>query len=629
MERSLEQELRQSKERAEMLLNIAAEIIIWEDFDGTILLLNEAGHKILGYTSPELIGKNWFDTCIPAENRQEVQRYFRMLKESAPTSIANHENEVVTRTGERKTILWHNSMLKDENGKDIGLFSSGEDITDRKNAELALQALNEEYEAMNEELRSTTDELHAQNEELLRSQESLKRSEAQLRQAESAARIGHWTLDLNTGTMTASKGAEAIYGVDFETASLAEIQKIPLPEYRPMLDKALADLITKGKRYDLHFKIRRQNDGAIVAIHSVATFDSAANTVFGVLHDITRLKETEETLQKSVESLSFVLDASNLGYSDNDFTTGTIIRNERWAAMLGYTLSEIEENDIRLEDLMHPDDAQEAERITQEHLAGKTDSYRMQYRLRTKQGTYKWILDCGKVIARDPDGRPTRACGTHQDITEEKEYEKKIEKLLADKELLLKEVHHRIKNNMNTISSLLFLQAETVGEPAAVNALHDAIHRIQSMSILYDKLYRSDDYTVLSVREYLSALVDDVLANFPNGMQVTARKDMQEFTLDARRLQPLGIIVNELLTNTMKYAFKGRSGGTLAISASIVDGHITISVQDDGNGIPDAVSFENSTGFGLQLVQALTEQLRGRIRIERGNGTRVVLEFPA
>lgn len=622
-------ELLRSKQRAEMLLDIAAEIIIWEDFDGTILLLNEAGHKILGYTSPELIGKNWFDTCLPQENRQEVRRYFKTFKESPPATIGNHENQVITRTGERKTILWHNAMLKDKDGKIIGLFSSGEDITDRKNAELALQAANEEYQVINEELRSTTEELRAQNEELQRSQESLRLSEARLCQAEAAAGVGHWTLDLNTSTMTASRGAEAIYGVDFESASLAEVQKIPLPEYRPMLDKALFDLVARGIPYDLHFKIRRQNDGAIIAVHSVATFDGAANTVFGVLHDITALKETEESLKKSVESLSFVLEASNLGYSDNDLSTGTIVRNERWARMLGYTLSEIQENNIPLADLIHPDDAAEVERITQEHLAGTTDTYRMRYRLRTKDGSYRWILDCGKVIARDSEGRPTRICGTHQDITEEQEYEKRIEKLLDDKELLLKEVHHRIKNNMNTISSLLFLQAETVREPAAVSALHDAIHRIQSMSILYDKLYHSEEYTALSVAEYLSALLDDVLANFPNGMLVRAKRELQEFTLDARRLQPLGIIVNELLTNIMKYAFKGRDGGLITLSASTADGHITIAVGDNGNGVPESVSFENSTGFGLQLVYALVEQLNGTIRLERGGGTSVVLEFPA
>ena len=100
-----------------------------------------------------------------------------------------------------------------------------------------------------------------------------------------------------------------------------------------------------------------------------------------------------------------------------------------------------------------------------------------------------------------------------------------------------------------------------------------------------------------------------------------------DFSLDAKRLQSLGIIINELLTNIMKYAFKGRKRGLIVATATNVGGHITCSVKDDGNGMPESVSFETSAGFGLQLVQALTQQLEGTIRIERNNGTRFIIEF--
>jgi len=204
---------------------------------------------------------------------------------------------------------------------------------------------------------------------------------------------------------------------------------------------------------------------------------------------------------------------------------------------------------------------------------------------------------------------------------------KKADGLLHEKELILKEVHHRIKNNMNTISGLLSLQASTVSEPNAIKALEDAKNRIHSMSLLYDKLYRSVDFNEISVKEYFSSLVDDVLENFPNRGVVRVEKNLQNFNLNTKCLQPLGIIINELLTNIMKYAFKGRDSGMIVFSATNINRHVAISVQDDGIGMPESVSFEHSTGFGLQLVQALTHQLNGTIRIERGNGTKVVLEF--
>jgi two-component sensor histidine kinase len=108
---------------------------------------------------------------------------------------------------------------------------------------------------------------------------------------------------------------------------------------------------------------------------------------------------------------------------------------------------------------------------------------------------------------------------------------------------------------------------------------------------------------------------------------VEIKKGIMEFRLKAKAVQSVGIIINELLTNIMKYAFKGRASGIIMVSALYLNGHVEISVYDNGLGIPASVNFENSTGFGLQLVQALTQQLNGTIRIERENGTKVILEF--
>jgi two-component sensor histidine kinase len=201
---------------------------------------------------------------------------------------------------------------------------------------------------------------------------------------------------------------------------------------------------------------------------------------------------------------------------------------------------------------------------------------------------------------------------------------------LAEKDklqIVLKEVHHRIKNNMSAMMSLLNLQAGSMKDAFTVSALEDASNRLQSMEILYDKLYQSTGFTKLSVKAYLPSLVEDILANFPGGDSIRVEQDIEDFALDAKRLQPLGIIINELLTNVMKYAFAGREGGTIAVAASLASGHVAITVADDGVGIPPSVDIARSPGFGLMLVQALTAQLEGTIRIERAGGTRVILEF--
>jgi len=214
-------------------------------------------------------------------------------------------------------------------------------------------------------------------------------------------------------------------------------------------------------------------------------------------------------------------------------------------------------------------------------------------------------------------------------VTERMIADEKIKSLLAEKELILKEVHHRIKNNMGTIQSLLSLQAMSLQESSAVAALEDARNRVGSMMILYEKLYLSQTFEEVSVPDYLGSLVDEIVANFPEGHSVRIEKAIDGFLLPVGKIQPLGIMVNELVTNIMKYAFRGRSEGLITLSASLEDGRVSIMLRDDGNGIPVSVSFENSSGFGLMLVGILAKQLQGTIRIERNGGTAIFLEFDA
>jgi PAS domain S-box-containing protein len=259
-------------------------------------------------------------------------------------------------------------------------------------------------------------------------------------------------------------------------------------------------------------------------------------------------------------------------------------------------------------------------------LEGKIESSTFEKRYIHKSGSMIWgeinICLLNTLVNQSP-----YFLATIVDITERKNSDSSVKTLLAEKMLILKEVHHRIKNNMNTVSSLLSLQAQTVSEPSAVSVLLDARGKVQSMGLLYDKLYKASDFTNLSVKEYLPALVDEVIANFPNANNVKVEIFADDFVLDAKRLQPLGLIINELLTNIMKYAFHGREAGLITVSAANVAGHVSISVQDDGIGMPESVSLENSSGFGLQLVHALTQQLKGTTRIERNSGTKIELEF--
>ena len=201
-----------------------------------------------------------------------------------------------------------------------------------------------------------------------------------------------------------------------------------------------------------------------------------------------------------------------------------------------------------------------------------------------------------------------------------------ISKLLAEKETLLREVHHRIKNNMNQIYGLLLLQATTIAEPEAVTALHNAAQRVQSMILLYDRIYQSSDFTNLPINEYLPPLIEQIIANFDISIDISLQTDIEDIMLSTTNIQSLGILLNELLTNSMKHAFVGRATGTISVSARQHDARVRIVVADDGIGMPEGNTC--NTGFGMTLVHDMVKQLNGTIKADSHNGTRWSLDFP-
>lgn len=216
---------------------------------------------------------------------------------------------------------------------------------------------------------------------------------------------------------------------------------------------------------------------------------------------------------------------------------------------------------------------------------------------------------------------------TFVEITEIKLAIGKIGNLLEEKNLILQEAHHRVRNLLNTISLLLSLQAVNSKKDETITALNEAGNRVRSMMLLYNKIYNSPDIKDISISEYLPELADKIVSNFPYSNSIRIEYNIQQIVICSRKVQPLGIIVNELLTNIMKYAFKDRNNGLITISVSLNNTCVTLIITDDGNGMPESVTFEDSPGFGLFLINSLVKQLEGTIQIERENGTRIIIDF--
>lgn len=199
-----------------------------------------------------------------------------------------------------------------------------------------------------------------------------------------------------------------------------------------------------------------------------------------------------------------------------------------------------------------------------------------------------------------------------------------LETLVKEKELILREVHHRIKNNMSSIAGLLSLEAGLQKDEQSASSLHDAESRVVSMMVLYDKLYRSASFTESDAASYLSDIADGLAEHLDPGGRILLEKNLEPVTLPAGLLMPLGIIANEALTNAYKYAFAGTTG-KLSISFEAEGGRALLTIADDGSGI---VSERRPDGFGFELIEGLALQVGGELSIDGAGGTRIRVSFP-
>ncbi len=241
------------------------------------------------------------------------------------------------------------------------------------------------------------------------------------------------------------------------------------------------------------------------------------------------------------------------------------------------------------------------------------------------------VLLTKKYPIYDEKGRLAGTGSISRDITERKAMEERVQHLLDEKDLILREAHHRIKNNMNTMMSLLSLHAWSLRDPDAVMALEDAKNRLGAMALLYDRLYRSGRVQSASVREYLPTLVEEIIDTFPMAGGVSRSIEVDDVVLSAGTLSSLGILVNEIVTNSMKYAFKDRTSGKIGLSVKRRGSNIEMELCDDGPGFPKDFPYddlENSSGFGMRLVAMLVRQLKGSVSMTNEAGAKVVMSFP-
>jgi len=214
------------------------------------------------------------------------------------------------------------------------------------------------------------------------------------------------------------------------------------------------------------------------------------------------------------------------------------------------------------------------------------------------------------------------------DLTHKKETELKLRKLLKEKEILLKEVHHRVKNNLQVISSILNLQSSYVKDQMTLDILRESQNRIKAMSFIHESLYRSDDFSFVNFSSYINSLSSNLVQTYIiEHANINLELDLGDVNLNLDQAIPCGLIINELVSNSIKYAFPFNKQGKICIKLTKTDNKIYLNVSDNGTGLPDNLDVENTDTLGLQLVYILVSQLDGDIKVINKKGTTFLFNF--
>jgi two-component sensor histidine kinase len=204
--------------------------------------------------------------------------------------------------------------------------------------------------------------------------------------------------------------------------------------------------------------------------------------------------------------------------------------------------------------------------------------------------------------------------------------EKKLQASYDEKVMLLKEIHHRVKNNLQIIASLLNLQSRYIKDEATLAAIRESQNRVKAMALVHEKLYRSEDIANISLQDYIKFLGTGLFQFYDaRSRGIQFHLDIHDVNVDINSAIPLGLIINELISNSLKYAFPDGRTGEIAISVTKVDHTLTIIFRDTGIGIPADMDWQNTLSLGLRLVNTLVDQMNGTIELDRSTGTRFTM----
>lgn len=384
----------------------------------------------------------------------------------------------------------------------------------------------------------------------------------------------------------------------------------------------------KGEVKGFIFQIRRPDGQICWLLENARAIKNKKGQILyfeGHVQDITQLKEIERALLESQARLESLIDAAPdlVYFKDNEGKY--LIVNRAFEQTFGRKKEEILGR--RDEDILPISLAQQCQQSDKKVLANRKTIRQEEILEKEKEQTIIFETIKSPVVA--PDGSIVGLVGISRDITNRKNTEAKLRFLLQEKETLLREIHHRVKNNMQVISSLLNLQAQKLDDPKARQALKECQERIRSMSLIHDRLYQQDSLHQVEFSSYLRSLASYLFHAYQiDANLIQLRLDTEEIILNINTAIPCGLIINELVTNALKHAFlPGEKGEIVITLKKKKDGDYILGVKDNGRGLPSNIDLSQPRTLGLEIVTILVNQINGHLELKVNGGTEFLIHF--
>jgi PAS domain S-box-containing protein len=565
----LEAELQAREERFRVLVTHAPVGIFQTDSQGNCLFVNPRWSELTGLSLSESLGTGWSSVLHPDDWENVFAEWYNCARTGREFSM---EYRFRTPQNQVNWVFGRATAIYDELGAIAGYFGTVTDITKRKQTEIALQ---ESEERLQHIISTISDGLivvdqHDKIRFVNPAAESLfGRSQSEL--------VGHlFGLPCAAGT-----SAEICIQHSLEKQVIAEMRVGEIA-----WEKEIAHLVS--------------------------------------LRDITERYQAEQALHESEEKYRRIVETAAEGIWIVDRDSNTNFVNRQITQMLGYTVEEMIGKSLF--DFMDEEGKFLIQANVEHGHQGIQTNYDVKFRRR--DGTELWAIASTNPLF-DGKGNYAGALGMITDITVRKQAEEQLKASLQEKEILLKEVHHRVKNNLQVIDSLFRHQCRHSKDLSVIQILKECQNRVNLMALLHEKLYQSKDLVNIDFAGYLKSLVANLFDSYRiNGNFIQIEIDVESIFLDIETSLACGSIVNELISNSFKYAFPKDKLGKIQIRFFEENNEsFTLAVRDNGIGLPEDFDIEKTTSLGLKLVKSFVRQLEGNLRVTSQNCSEFIITF--